>query len=191
MTDAEWVDQISNEYYEHISNCARRLVRRAHLPNVSYLAEDLTQTVFATLSEQVTKKGLRQHEDIVAWMFIVMRNKLENYCQKRGNHEILVSDCSVLRRVPAHTFEISEPFPPGMTRDECDLLYQNCVKSIPCREIAASLGISLGACSMRIVRAKNHYRELYLQQHPELRAKIDGNRQKDKSMLDKGGVIHA
>lgn len=192
MTDAEWVDQISNEYYAHISKCARQLVKRYHLPNIGYLADDLTQMVFTTLSEQVSKKNLRQHENIVAWLTLVLRNKLGNYCQKRGNSEVLVSDISELKRIPAHTFEISEPFPPGMTAEERYLLYRHYVHSIPCREIAASLGIEPDACSTRILRARAHYRELYSkQQFADTQAEIDGKRKMDKSMLDKGGAIHA
>ena len=79
-----------------------------------------------------------------------------------------------------------------MTAEERYLLYRHYVHSIPCREIAASLGIEPDACSTRILRARAHYRELYSkQQFADTQAEIDGKRQMDKSMLDKGGAIHA
>ena len=74
--------------------------------------------------------------------------------------EVPTDGIEALRQAPVGRLVIDELFPAGLSEEDCDLLYRCHCLQIPRREIAASLGISLGACQMRLERAEERFRRL-------------------------------
>ena len=161
MTNSEWVEEVARQNYDKVLKAAYRCAREHHIPNSDSWARDMTQTVFLNLNAQLKEKDLRNHENILAWLLSTLYHVIGNDWQKRSNREIPIDRIESLRQAPVCRLVIDDPFPAGLPEADRDLLYRCHCLQIPRREIADSLGITLGACQMRLERAEEKCRALY------------------------------
>ena len=160
MTDREWADKASHENYDRVLRVAYKRACEHHIPDPENWAMDVTQTVFLLFYAQIKEKNLRAHPNITGWLFAVLYHVIGNEARKAKRREVPTDGIEALRQAPVGRLVIDELFPAGLSEEDCDLLYRCHCLQIPRREIAASLGISLGACQMRLERAEERFRRL-------------------------------
>ena len=189
MTNAEWTEAVAREHYDRILNIAYRRALRYHISDPADWAADRTQDVFVVLCGRAEEEKLRQHPNLAAWLNEVLKNVIRNDRKKRSAREIPMAHVETLPRAPIEKLVLEDPFPPGLSQEERDLLYRcHCLK-LPRREIAASLGVTLGACQMRLQRAEEHFRALR-QKNDAPSTRFDGFRQESAHILQEGGAKH-
>lgn len=160
MTDSERVGRIADEHYARVLDAAYHLAKNRRIPDADNWAADMTQSTFLKLNEPVRKKKLRAHKNIAGWLIKALKYTADDYQQKTCNQEVPFTDAEPPLPSPPLRPPDGDLFPDGLTEGETDLLYRCHCEGIPRKEVAASLGISTGACQMRLERAEERFRTL-------------------------------
>lgn len=141
-----------------------RLFRIAYRQTGSQqMAEDLIQETF--LLALVRYKELAEHPALGAWLAKTVHNLAQNERRRAGRHlEIPLEEAVGL---PADKpIRLEDFLPVQLPEEDQALLIWRFGQQRSCREIASQLGISEGACRMRISRALKKCRELLEPQGP-------------------------
>lgn len=124
------------------------------------MVEDIVQSAFSTLL--IKREELRDHPNIAGWLTLVVRNLVDNEQNRaRNTREVpLFPEYEPAADEPLPDF--MSLLPPGLKESERQILYLHIEVGLTHKEIAARLGCKPEACRMRLSRAKQRCRELYL-----------------------------
>ena len=187
LSDSEWLDMVVTENYKRIKMAAYYRAKSHGVPDPLHWAEDVTQEVFLRLNDRMKENAaLRSHDNITAWLFTVLKNVIGNVWQKRSNQEIAVADIWAQSQQPSYELLPDEPFPPGLTEEEQDILKFHILQGFTHKEIADFLGISPAACRMRFHRAVEKFK--IFRKNFEAATQSDSNRQEESGILQEGGA---
>ena len=163
-----------------------------HVSDPEAWSEDMAQDVFLCLTDHIAERDLMHHPNIGGWLMETLKGKIGNYIQKQGNREVSVAEFplgSVEWKGYEDEYEEKDDlFPRGMTEREKLIIYRRICEERPCKEVAKELGITSAACAMQLHRALKKYKQLKEKQHDS--TKFDGIRQRNGSIVQKGGVEH-
>lgn len=155
MTDAEWLDDVVLQNYSRVKRTAYHVAIGHGTASPEHWAEDMTQEVFLRLSARMYEQDLRAHPNITGWLIRTLNNVIGSEWQKRSSLEIPMARVWEQAREPSYELtEEEDPFPPGLTDAERDILYRCRYLGYSQSEVAASLGISHAACRKRLQRAE-------------------------------------
>ena len=195
LADAEriWTDSIFRAYYRRIKVVAFQLGKnRYHISDPEDWAEDITQDVFLCLTDHIAEKDLMHHPNIGGWLMETLKGKIGNYIQKQGNWEITFAEPPLVSKKQMcyeDKYEDGDSlFPQGMTEKEKLIIYRRICEERSCKEVAKELGISSAGCAMQLHRALKKFKQLKKNQLNS--TKFDSFRQRNGSIVQKGGVEH-
>lgn len=120
-------------------------------------ADDMVQETFQTLLERRDDPKVAEHENLMGWLVITLRNKIATELQRKWHQveqpltersAITESDCEISFR---------DSLPRQLSEEEKDLLCMYYEAQLSHREIGHILGISEAASRMRLIRARSSY----------------------------------
>lgn len=129
------------------------------------LAEEMVQDVFVVFL--LHQKELEHHENLPAWLFRTLRNKILSELQrlKYAREEPLGPEHDSFTAVFDKPFsKLADALPKGLTESEREVLILFFEEGFAHEEIAQKLGISVRASQGRLYRAKSRYITLMSQE---------------------------
>lgn len=120
-------------------------------------ADDMVQETFQTLLERRDDPKVAEHENLMGWLVITLRNKIATELQRKWHQveqpltersAITEADCEISFR---------DSLPRQLSEEEKDLLCMYYEAQLSHREIGHILGISEAASRMRLIRARSNY----------------------------------
>lgn len=186
---SEWVDSLFLEHYARLKKLAYYKGRGCGVTDPESWAEDMVQETFLRLT--VKADQLDDHPNILGWLIETMKNVMLNELNRMSSGEVPVAEVWEHSAEPSYEMatesaEIS--FPPGLTRDERELLYRRYGREESHKEIALALGISPATCRMRLHRAEQKYKRLI--KKSEHSTPFDGFRPNVDATVQEGGASH-
>ena len=141
-----------------------RLIRIAYRQTGSQqMAEDLVQETF--ILALMRYKELAMHPALSAWLAKTVHNLAQNERHRTERHPEIPLEEAV--GLPADKpIRLEDFLPVQLSKEDQALLIWRFGQQRSCREIASHLGISEGACRMRVSRALKKCRELLEPQEP-------------------------
>ncbi len=186
MTDSEWLDEIVLQNYDRVKRTAYHIARGRGVVSPEFWAEDMTQETFLRLAALMRRQELRSHPNITGWLMKTLKNVMDSEQQKLSNREIPAAELWLDAREPSYELEESgDPFPPGLTNQEKDILYRCKYLGYSTDEAAEALRITPAACRKRLQRAEEKFRRVLAGS-----TEYAGIRQDRESILQKGGAEH-
>lgn len=188
-TEQRWLDDLFREHYARLKTTAFYIGKRYGVMDPEAWAEDMTQEVFLRAADKAD--ALTEHPNILGWLICTLKNVIGSERQKKSNGEIPVAEVWNVRAEPVCEHLENERdalFPPGMSKEEEDILYRCHCREQSVREIALALGITTEACRMRLHRAERKYRKLMKKQDGS--TNFDGIRQNESGIVQEGGAGH-
>lgn len=151
----KWIDENYEYLYKRLTLVAY------HLTGDMALSEDLVQDVF--ILALLHPEKLIDHPQREGWLMVALHNMIKNEERRMRQGELSLTEV----KEPFTADEIrgvSEILPKGLSEQERNVLIWYYEEELDYREIANRMGISEGACRLRVFRAKKHCAVLLKQQ---------------------------
>lgn len=128
-----------------------------------HISEDLVQETFIEFFFGIER--LRDHPNIPGWLtrthhFRILRELDRAY----RRNEVPLLEGMELPSMDVYRFSLSDSFPAGMRKTDRDLLIMYYEQELRQTEIADKLGINENTVNVRIHRARDRFRKLYLKE---------------------------
>ena len=158
----KWIDENYEYLYKKLTLVAY------HLTGDMALSEDLAQDVF--IMALLHPERLIDHPKREGWLMVALYNMVNNEKRRMRQSELSLTEV----KEPFTADEIrglGEILPKGLSEQERNVLIWYYEEELDYREIANRIGISEGACRLRVFRAKKHCAVLLKQPETENKRK--------------------
>ena len=130
----------------------------SHILESRTLAEVAVQDTFLIALNKIDR--LAESPNAVGWLYITLKNVIKHMQRNRQKQILRIVALEEIKEIPTDDASMSL----WITKDACKdpdigLLYKFYVENNSLKELAEEYGITVGACKMRIKRAKGRVKE--------------------------------
>ncbi len=147
-----WIDENYEALYKRLKLIA------LHLTGDIDLAEDMVQDVFVLALLHSEK--LFNHPNREGWLIVSLHNMIKNEERRMRQQEISLEE-SMEPYVENEFYRLNEMLPKDLAEQDRKILIWYYEKGWEYKDIASCLGISEGACRVRVFRAKERCAALW------------------------------